>query len=215
MDDRQLMEKYRLSAQGLQSLFSKMVQAGVISKEELDERVPPIEKTVELGFICTACGNIQSEKFKTCPRCGFESHDYSRKPTDKARLSVASKKASTAPSRAGKKTPPRSSSTSVKVEPTSGAGYGEPDFSKLNGARKLLRALGVISLGVYLLVVICLFLIIDFMPNQSIVSSAELSLAVFVLQLPALVIVMTTFVSIKILSEATQAFIQVAKRPDR
>jgi hypothetical protein len=38
MDDPALMEKYRLSAKGLQSLFEKMVSKGVVSAEELDQR---------------------------------------------------------------------------------------------------------------------------------------------------------------------------------
>ena len=70
--DSELMKKYSLSAQGLQSIFDKLLRAGVITKTEIEERVPMSERTADLGFICPACGNIQNKEFITCPRCGFE-----------------------------------------------------------------------------------------------------------------------------------------------
>lgn len=42
MDDYALMEKFNLSAKGLQSLFEKLLQTGAISKEELDQRNPSL-----------------------------------------------------------------------------------------------------------------------------------------------------------------------------
>ena len=38
MDESALMQKYRLSAKGLQSLFQKLVSKGLISTEELEQR---------------------------------------------------------------------------------------------------------------------------------------------------------------------------------
>jgi hypothetical protein len=48
MDDAFLMEKYRVSARGLQSLFSKLVRAGAIQLAELDQRMPAFMGTVFL-----------------------------------------------------------------------------------------------------------------------------------------------------------------------
>jgi hypothetical protein len=73
LSDPTLMEKYKLSAQGLQSVFQKLLKAGVITQTELDSRIPLGERTVDIGlYICTACGNIQGTEFTKCPRCGFE-----------------------------------------------------------------------------------------------------------------------------------------------
>ena len=44
LSDQDLMEKYTLSAQGLQSVFHKLVNAGVITQAELDDRVPISER---------------------------------------------------------------------------------------------------------------------------------------------------------------------------
>jgi PilZ domain len=48
MTDAQLMERYRLSAKGLQSAFKKLVEAQAIDPEELGERVPLYEDTVTI-----------------------------------------------------------------------------------------------------------------------------------------------------------------------
>jgi hypothetical protein len=45
MDDHALMAKYRLSAKGLQSLFTKLIEAGVITQELLDKRSPALAGT--------------------------------------------------------------------------------------------------------------------------------------------------------------------------
>ncbi len=72
LDDFALMKKYQLTSQGLQSLFNKMINSGAITPTELEDRITPLEKTVELGlFFCTACGNTEANEFPTCPRCGF------------------------------------------------------------------------------------------------------------------------------------------------
>lgn len=78
--DATLMNRYSLSAQGLQSVFRKLVQAGMITQAELDQRVPPAEQTVDIGlYICPACGNIQGKEFTECPRCGFVAPGYLKK----------------------------------------------------------------------------------------------------------------------------------------
>jgi hypothetical protein len=71
MTDEELMEKYSLSAQGLQSLFHKLVEAGLITQYELDDRAPFGTRTVALDiFRCPSCGMPQFEKFDVCPQCG-------------------------------------------------------------------------------------------------------------------------------------------------
>jgi len=58
--DQDILEKYTLSAQGLQSVFHKLVNAGVVIQGQLENRAPISERTVDLGlFICPPCGNIQ------------------------------------------------------------------------------------------------------------------------------------------------------------
>ena len=44
MSDSALMDKHKLSAMGLQSLFDKLLQAGVVSRSELEERIPLSQK---------------------------------------------------------------------------------------------------------------------------------------------------------------------------
>lgn len=46
LDDASLMQKYRVSARGLQSLFNKLVRAGSIELAELDRRMPAFMGTV-------------------------------------------------------------------------------------------------------------------------------------------------------------------------
>jgi hypothetical protein len=82
-DDATLMQRYALSAQGLQSVFSKLVQAGMVTQGEVDDRVPMAERTVDIGlYICPACGNIQAREFTACPRCGFSVPGYLKRPKE-------------------------------------------------------------------------------------------------------------------------------------
>jgi len=49
MDDSDLMRKYNVSPKGLRSLFTKLVQAGLIEQSEIDERIPAFVGTVILS----------------------------------------------------------------------------------------------------------------------------------------------------------------------
>jgi hypothetical protein len=70
--DTEIMEKHRLSARVLQSVFTKMLTAGVVTQAELDERVPPQERTIEPGLaVCSTCGHVEALEFEVCPSCGF------------------------------------------------------------------------------------------------------------------------------------------------
>jgi len=49
MDDYQLMDKYRLAARGLQSLFSKLVEIGALQPSELHNRMPGFTETAVIA----------------------------------------------------------------------------------------------------------------------------------------------------------------------
>ena len=50
MSDRDLMRKYHLSATGLLSLFSKLVQAGMLTKAELEDRLAPATAEIDVDL---------------------------------------------------------------------------------------------------------------------------------------------------------------------
>ena len=71
LSDLAMMRKYRLSSKGLQSLFKKLLQAGLISQSEIDDRMPLMEKTVDIAvFRCPKCEMPQFSLFDECPQCG-------------------------------------------------------------------------------------------------------------------------------------------------
>ncbi len=95
MHDFDLMEKYRLSAKGLQSLFDHLVKAGLMEQAEFDRRMPSFDETVEiaprgtllkfgderpsskdqeeeldLSWECPVCGIYQTREYERCPECG-------------------------------------------------------------------------------------------------------------------------------------------------
>ncbi len=70
MDNAALMEKYQLSEKGLQSLFKKLVDAGVLKQREQDIRPSEPEKVVEAAWKCSQCGKTQPKPFDQCPECG-------------------------------------------------------------------------------------------------------------------------------------------------
>ena len=50
LDDFELMEKYRLTDKGLQSLFRKLIAAGLLSPLEIDDRQSPLVSTITLDL---------------------------------------------------------------------------------------------------------------------------------------------------------------------
>ena len=50
LDDFELMEKYKLTDKGLQSLFRKLIGAGLLSPAELDDRQSPLVSTITLDL---------------------------------------------------------------------------------------------------------------------------------------------------------------------
>ncbi len=51
MTDPQLMDKYRLSAKGLQSVYKKLLDADVITQDELANRIPAFDDTASLDYL--------------------------------------------------------------------------------------------------------------------------------------------------------------------
>jgi hypothetical protein len=69
MDDSSLMQKYQLSKKGIQSLFKKLVDGGVLNPGDLEKRGSPPEKSLEIAWKCPICGNPQTTQYDKCPEC--------------------------------------------------------------------------------------------------------------------------------------------------
>jgi hypothetical protein len=81
LGDSELMEKHRLSVTGLQSLFTKLLDSGIIDQQMLNERVHWSERTLSIKIHeCPVCFMPQFEAFDTCPQCGVI---LSKLPRDK------------------------------------------------------------------------------------------------------------------------------------
>ncbi len=70
MADSDLREKYGLSATGLDSLFTKLVGAGLLQQHELDRPSSPKDRSVHVAWKCPACGSSQTREYAECPDCG-------------------------------------------------------------------------------------------------------------------------------------------------
>jgi lipopolysaccharide biosynthesis regulator YciM len=79
LSDSQLMEKYGLSFQGLQELFSKLVHAKLATRAYFDRRavqqVVGHGKQAE-GTTCPYCGYTSDSKFERCPRCQQDTSEW-------------------------------------------------------------------------------------------------------------------------------------------
>ncbi len=72
MSDFLLMQKYALSSKGLQSLFRKLLAAGLIGRSDLSEEARQGEDSIQLDSVrCPACGMPQFGSFDECPQCGI------------------------------------------------------------------------------------------------------------------------------------------------
>jgi hypothetical protein len=207
-DDAALMKNYRLSAQGLQSVFGKMLKAGVVTQQELEERVPVSERTVELGlYVCPACGNIQGKEFTECPRCGFVTPEHLR--AQKERESQTTKNVP-------KKVSGRNKdkfAEGIQDQAHSGAMPAQggedfapgvfPEFSKLITYCRVLGIAGLIS---YILVAAGLLAVVQTSLPTGAVSLMQILLGLLVLGLPVLVIAFTVFVTLRALAASMKIF---------
>jgi uncharacterized paraquat-inducible protein A len=79
LSDGELMEKYGLTFQGLQALFSKLVTAKLATQAYFDKRamsqVVTSPKTEE-ATTCPYCGYTADQKFDRCPRCNQDTSEW-------------------------------------------------------------------------------------------------------------------------------------------
>jgi hypothetical protein len=221
MDDALLMRKYQLSAQGLQSVFNKMVQAGVVTEEELDGRVPLSARTVDIGlFICPACGNIQGSEFIECPRCGYvppgqvKKSKALRTSPGKSKAQSSSRPAAQAGGKSvGGESPVSSSVSSVSSSVSSVASISSraleaPDAPQLSrttkdGLRsitKYFRVLGIVALVAYVMVALGLIAAMWLSVSQGLLTVAQSLLGALILGSPAIITGAAIFVMLRALA---------------
>jgi hypothetical protein len=79
MSDTELMEKYKISFQGLQDLFGKLVDAKLATRAYFDNRgrqQAGLMKNQETSRTCPYCGYCSDEQFTKCPRCHNDVSDW-------------------------------------------------------------------------------------------------------------------------------------------
>jgi hypothetical protein len=70
MASSELMQKYRVSAKGLDALFRKLVDANLLHENELNRRNEEPVRTMHVAWKCPACGAAQTREYAECPQCG-------------------------------------------------------------------------------------------------------------------------------------------------
>jgi hypothetical protein len=202
--DPDLMKKYTLSAQGLQSVFTKLVNSKVVTQAELDDRVPVSERTVDLGlFICPACGNIQGKEFVQCPRCNFSAPQRSRQST--ATPEVRTKQPTT-------KVVARAPEIRIKPLVTeqeigNPKGLAEQSIRDLGRTAAYCRTLGIAVLAVYFLIVVGMFVVMLIFQGTNPASAGFLAAAL--MGIPAVVIAFILIVVLKALAESVTVFVNI------
>ncbi len=203
MDDALLMRKYQVSAQGLQSVFNKMIQAGVVTEEELDGRVPLSARTVDIGlFICPACGNIQGTEFTECPRCGYSAPGHAKK-SKSLRTSPGKPKAQSGArpeAQRGGTSVGGDSSVSSGAREMEGAPQSSPMRANLLSITKYCRVLGVTALLVYILVALGLVAAMKLSVSQGLLTLPQSLLGALILGLPAAITGIAIFVIMRALA---------------
>lgn len=210
--DPVLMEKYKLSAQGLQSVFNKLLKAGVLTRQELDDRVPMSQRTVDLGLnVCRACGHIESKEFAKCPRCGFVSPDAGTAIVNRD----VNKKG-----RGLKKDPKKTAKTHKTTAPvTNGGEAGAVDQVGKNGVARIPRvesikrycvAAAAISTAAYVLAAAGLFIVTAVAVREGFPSLTLVLFGGLAVALGASILVFLALFSLRTLSELTEVLDHVA-----
>lgn len=214
MDDPELMDKYKLSAQGLQSVFNKLVNAGVLTHAELDSRVPVSERTVDLGlYICPACGNIQAKEFTECSRCGYVAPNYLKEQKEKE----AQKQAKGKPAPRSLFSRTRRGDSGAKPEPADSVEQDRPEAAgsmigpppNLAAVIRYCNGLAFAGLVVYILVIVGLFAIVQTSPAAEFFTAVQLLLGALVLGLPALIMALIVFFAVRALTESIRVFAEM------
>ncbi len=79
MSDTELMEKYKISFQGLQDLFGKLVEAKLATRAYFGNRARKqvgVMQKKETSRTCSYCGYSSAEHFTACPRCHNDVSDW-------------------------------------------------------------------------------------------------------------------------------------------
>jgi hypothetical protein len=79
MTSSDLMQKYGVSAKGLDKLFRKLVDAGLLHENELNLRNEDPVRTMHVAWKCPACGAAQTREYAECPQCGVIVAKFRRK----------------------------------------------------------------------------------------------------------------------------------------
>jgi len=88
LGDVALLEKFQLSSSGLQSLFDKLVDSGLITRAEIDDRSSLTQRTMALTvYRCPKCRMPQFEPFDICPQCGVIVDKFGEAPPTWSRQS--------------------------------------------------------------------------------------------------------------------------------
>ncbi|HMK35624.1 MAG TPA: hypothetical protein VK463_11185 [Desulfomonilaceae bacterium] len=201
--DSDLMNKYTVSAQGLQSVFNKLVNSGVVTQSELDDRVPVSERTVDLGlYICPACGNIQGKEFVVCPRCNFTAPQRSRQSA--ATPEVQDKKPAARPPAGPHKTQPRPPRTDSPTTSDS----AQESVRSLGRVATYCRVLAIAVFVAYVLIIAGAFAAMH-VSDQGINPASMEFMAVTLMGIPALVIAFILLVILKALTESVRVYSEV------
>jgi Mor family transcriptional regulator len=81
MTNSDLMKKYSLSANGLQTVIMKLVKAGSLKKSDIEGRMPVGEPVQPSTRKCPRCGQPQLVELEKCSNCGAMLAEI---PTDRA-----------------------------------------------------------------------------------------------------------------------------------
>ncbi len=214
-DDATLMHRYALSAQGLQSVFNKLVQAGMVTQAELDDRVPMAERTVDIGlYICPACGNIQAKEFSACPRCGFTPPGYLKRPKEPeprkeepAKTTLASK-SQVINFKQDKKSP------TAPVPHAEPAAREEDAGTAFQGLQKIVsycRILGIATLVCCFLAVGAMFALTQLGLRAGTLSLGQSLLAATALGMPVVVTALMVFLTLRTLGESIKIFLRISR----
>jgi hypothetical protein len=214
-DDATLMKRYELSAQGLQSVFSKLVKAGMVTQAELDDRVPMAERTVDIGlYICPACGNIQAKEFTQCPRCGFSVPGYLKKPKEPEppreeppKPTLASK--SQVINLKHDKKPP--AAPAPRPTPADMAEDAAVASRALRKVASLCRILAIATLTCCLLAVGAMFAMTQIGLPAGTLSLGQSLLAASALGIPVIVTALMVFLTLRALGESIKIFLRISE----
>jgi rubrerythrin len=79
LTDKELMDKYDLSFQGIQDVFTQLMKANLATQAYFDKRAvqqADSKPSKKKDHICPYCGYSASEEFGKCPSCGQDTSEW-------------------------------------------------------------------------------------------------------------------------------------------